>query len=68
MAKALLGHVGGIDSVESRDNARLRNRVAELQDEVGRLRRENDLLHSELAAHLDAEHLHPERLLEPVSH
>ena len=44
MAKALLGHLGGPDPVVLAEIARLRRRVRDLEDEVGRLRATNDAL------------------------
>ncbi|HSF27387.1 MAG TPA: hypothetical protein VLC50_07720 [Actinomycetes bacterium] len=44
MAKALLGHVGGTDLRLVDEMRRLRQRVRDLEDELGRLQRENDAL------------------------
>lgn len=45
MAKALLGHVGvGTDPRLAAEVRRLRGRVLELEDEVGRLRSANEAL------------------------
>lgn len=63
MAKALLGHVGHTDPVLTSENARLRLRVRDLENEITRLKSENDALHASIS-----ETLSPEDLLEPVSH
>jgi hypothetical protein len=42
MAKALLGHVGGLDPRLVTEVQRLRRRVTDLEAEVGRLKQEND--------------------------
>ncbi len=44
MAKALLGHLGGPDPIVAGEIARLRRRVRDLEDEVGRLNATNDAL------------------------
>jgi hypothetical protein len=44
MAKALLGHVGGLDPRLMAEVTMLRRRVRELEGEVLRLRAENDAL------------------------
>lgn len=44
MAKALIGHVGGPDVRTLVEMRRLRERVRFLENEVGRLRAENDAL------------------------
>ena len=44
MAKALLGHVGGVDLRLVDEVRRLRGRVSELQAEVARLTAANDAL------------------------
>lgn len=46
MAKALLGHVGGLDPRVVFEVRRLQQRVRELESEVLRLRAENDALGS----------------------
>ncbi len=44
MAKALLGHVGGVDHLMLAETRRLQRRVRELEAELLRLRAENDAL------------------------
>lgn len=44
MAKALLGHVGGLDPRVTLEMRRLHQRVRDLESEVIRLRAENDSL------------------------
>jgi hypothetical protein len=44
MAKALLGHVGGVDPRMLADLRRLQRRVRELESQVLRLQAENDAL------------------------
>ena len=44
MAKALLGHLGGPDTVVMAEIARLRRRARDLEDEVERLRAANEAL------------------------
>jgi hypothetical protein len=46
MAKALVGHVGGLDPRVAFEVRRLRERVRDLESEVIRLRAENDALSS----------------------
>jgi hypothetical protein len=64
MAKALIGFVGGPTPEELRETARLRRRVADLEDVVLRLKAENDGLLAALGERVDA----VDTLLEPVSH
>jgi uncharacterized small protein (DUF1192 family) len=65
MAKALLGHLAGTDPRATRETWLLRQRVADLEAEVARLKAENDAL---VANYPDGETLTPERLvdLEPA--
>lgn len=65
MAKALLGHLAGTDPRVTRETWLLRQRVADLEAEVARLKAENDALS---ANYPDAETLTPEQLvdLEPA--
>ena len=44
MAKALMGHVGGIDPRQAQQSFALRQRIADLEAEVLRLKQENDAL------------------------
>ncbi|MDQ1604423.1 MAG: hypothetical protein QOE01_2268 [Actinomycetota bacterium] len=52
MAKALVGHVGGLDPRVAFEVRRLRERVRDLESEVIRLRAENDALSSVTDSHL----------------
>jgi hypothetical protein len=53
MAKALVGHIGGLDPRLVFEMRRLRERVRDLESEVDRLREENDMLAGSVAdAHL----------------
>jgi hypothetical protein len=49
MAKALVGHVGGLDPRLVFEMRRLQERVRELESEVMRLRAENDSLAGDVA-------------------
>lgn len=51
MAKALLGHVGGLDPRLMTEVQRLRRRVTDLEAEVGRLKAENDNLAEAAVGH-----------------
>ena len=42
MAKALIGYIGGPTPDQLRETARLRQRIADLENEVMRLKLEND--------------------------
>jgi hypothetical protein len=44
MAKALIGYLGGPDPLVAAELARLRVRVRDLEDQVGRLQASNDAL------------------------
>ncbi len=63
MAKALLGHVGGMDPLVIMEVRRLRERVRDLEAEVMQLRAENDALagaiHHEDLISLEVEHKEP---------
>ena len=61
MAKALLGHLAGTDPRVTRETWLLRQRVADLEAEVSRLKAQNDEL---VANYPDAETLTPERLVD----
>lgn len=49
MAKALVGHVGGLDPRVAFEVRRLRERVRDLESELLRLRAENDALATSVA-------------------
>jgi hypothetical protein len=61
MAKALLGHLAGTDPRATRETWLLRQRVADLEAEVARLKEQNDEL---VANYPDAETLTPDRLVD----
>lgn len=63
MAKALFGHVGGLDPRVVSEMRRLQQRVHELETEVVRLRAEHDSLDSEVT---DAQLIALEATKEPV--
>ncbi len=63
MAKALFGHVGGLDPRVVSEMRRLQQRVHELESEVVRLRAENDALGSGVT---DAQFMALEVTKEPV--
>lgn len=65
MAKALVGYLGRPDAQNTYETALLRRRVAELSDEVERLKTENDALSEALSERVDE--LHPEQLVEIIS-
>lgn len=66
MAKALIGFVGGPTPDQLSETARLRRRVADLEDEVLRLKVENDGLYKTLSERVD--HVTAGQLLESVAH
>jgi len=61
MAKALLGHLAGTDPRATRETWLLRQRVADLEAEVARLKAQNDEL---VANYPDAETLTPDSLVD----
>jgi hypothetical protein len=63
MAKALVGHVGGLDPRLVFEMRRLQQRVRDLESEVVRLRAENDALGSSVT---DAQLMALEVTKEPV--
>lgn len=65
MAKAIIGHLSGPDAQNTYETALLRRRVAELHEEIERLKSENDALSQALSERLD--NLHPEQLLESIA-
>jgi len=52
MAKALLGHVGGLDPRIVSEMRRLQRRVADLEAELARLQEEKDVLAAEVGREL----------------
>jgi len=66
MAKALVGYLGGPTSDQLRETAMLRRRVADLENEVLRLKIENDGLLSALHERMDQ--VSASDLAEPVAH
>jgi len=52
MAKALLGHVGGLDPRIVSEMRRLQQRVADLEAELARLQEEKDVLAAEVGREL----------------
>lgn len=65
MARALIGYVGGPTAAQTREVAQLRQRVRDLEAEVGRLKAENDALESALSNRVA--HISTADLLEPVT-
>jgi hypothetical protein len=60
MAKALLGHIGGVDPQLVAEMRRLRRRVYDLESQVGRLQEENDSLSATARlADIRADDAHP---------
>ncbi|AWB92830.1 hypothetical protein [Aeromicrobium chenweiae] len=66
MAKALLGYLGGPTPDQVRETAALRRRVSDLENEVLRLKVENDGLLATLRERVDL--VTAEDLAEPVAH
>jgi hypothetical protein len=66
MAKALVGYLGGPTSDQLRETATLRRRVADLENEVLRLKIENDGLLAALHERMDR--VSASDLAEPVAH
>ncbi|MET0928873.1 MAG: hypothetical protein ABWX74_05115 [Aeromicrobium sp.] len=66
MAKALVGYLGGPTSDQLRETATLRRRVADLENEVLRLKIENDGLLATLRERMDQ--VSASDLAEPVAH
>lgn len=65
MARALIGYVGGPTAAQTREVAQLRQRVRDLEAEVGRLKNENDALEAALSERVAQ--ISPADLLEPVT-
>lgn len=65
MAKAIVGQLGGPTAQHAYETSLLRRRVAELQEEIARLKAENNALSEALCDR--AEDLHPDQLLESIS-
>jgi len=66
MAKALVGYLGGPTSDQQRVTASMRRRIADLENEVLRLKVENDGLLATLRERMDQ--VSASDLAEPVSH
>jgi len=66
MAKALVGYLGGPTSDQLRETAMLRRRVNDLENEVLRLKIENDGLLAALHERMDQ--VSASDLAEPVAH
>lgn len=66
MAKALVGYLGGPTSDQLRETAMLRRRVSDLENEVLRLKVENDGLLATLRERMDQ--VSASDLAEPVAH
>ena len=66
MAKALVGYLGGPTPDQLRETAALRRRVSDLEDEVLRLKVENDGLLATLRERMDQ--VTASDLVEPVAH
>lgn len=66
MAKALIGYIGGPTTEQLRETASLHRRIADLEDEVLRLKVENDGLLRALRERVDQ--VTASDLVEPVSH
>ena len=66
MAKALVGYLGGPTSAQLQRNASMRRRIADLENEVLRLKVENDGLLAALRERVDL--VSASDLAEPVSH
>ena len=66
MAKALMGYVGGPTPDQLRETASLRRRIADLEDEVLRLKIENDGLLRTIRERVDT--VTAGDLMEPAAH
>ncbi len=66
MAKALVGYLGGPTSAQHQQTASLRRRITDLENEVLRLKVENDGLLAALRERVDL--VSASDLAEPVSH
>jgi hypothetical protein len=66
MAKALVGYLGGPTSDQLRETASMRRRINDLENEVLRLKIENDGLLAALRERMDQ--VSASDLAEPVSH
>ena len=66
MAKALVGYLGGPTSAQLQQHASMRRRIADLENEVLRLKVENDGLLAALRERVDL--VSASDLAEPVSH
>ena len=66
MAKALVGHLGGPTAGQLQQTAAMRRRIADLENEVLRLKIENDGLLAALRERVDQ--VSASDLAQPVSH
>jgi hypothetical protein len=66
MAKALVGYLGGPTSAQLQQTASMRRRIADLENEVLRLKVENDGLLAALRERVDL--VSASDLAQPVSH
>lgn len=66
MAKALVGYIGGPTNDQLRETAVMRRRIADLENEVLRLKVENDGLLSALSERVDL--VSASDLAQPVAH
>ncbi|MEJ7635267.1 hypothetical protein [Aeromicrobium sp.] len=66
MAKALIGYIGGPPTEQLRETASLHRRIADLEDEILRLKVENDGLLRTIRERVD--HVTAGDLMQPAAH